>query len=66
MTVQEQDASQALSEAETAAYIRIEDVEGVPTLVLHDSDGEWIAMSACLTPLISFAANHGIRVVSVH
>lgn len=48
------------------AYIRPETFEGDEILVLHDGDGDPLAMSATVTGLISFAANRGMKVCTVH
>lgn len=48
------------------AYIRLETIHGDEILVLHDGDGDPLAMSATVTGLISFAANRGMTVCTVH
>lgn len=54
-------------EHQPIAYIRVEHIESVRTCILVCDDGEPIAVSECgMVPLISYAASHGLELLTRH
>jgi hypothetical protein len=65
MTVEEIDA--IISQAGRGlAYIKAEEIDGTLYHVIHDDEGDTLAMSEDSWNLISFAATRGMTVCSLH
>lgn len=52
--------------AEMLAYARYIEIDGDMRWVIFDEDGEAMAMCEIITGVLSFAATHEYRVMTVH